>query len=50
VAGCSNFNCGKVVNAGFDVFMVPAEVRQYSAYTIQLEKCGYCPDWHSNDD
>jgi beta-glucosidase len=43
VAGCSNFRCAQALNAGIDVFMVPAEWRQFIANTIQLKKSGAVP-------
>src|SRR5438874_7546216 len=49
VAGCSNFNCAKALNAGIDVFMVPAEWRQFIANTIQLVKSGDVPESRIND-
>jgi len=43
VAGCSNFRCAQALNAGIDVFMVPAEWRQFIANTIQLVQSGAVP-------
>src|SRR5882724_7963186 len=43
VAGCSNFRCAKALNAGIDVFMVPAEWRQFIENTIQLVGSGEVP-------
>jgi beta-glucosidase len=43
VAGCSNFRCARALNAGIDVFMVPAEWRQFIENTIQLVGSGEVP-------
>ena len=43
VAGCSNFRCAKALNAGIDVFMVPAEWRQFIENTILLVQSGEVP-------
>ena len=43
VAGCSNFRCTQALNAGIDVFMVPAEWRQFIENTIQLVASGAVP-------
>src|SRR5467141_1828685 len=43
VADCSNFRCAQALNAGIDVFMVPAEWRQFIANTIQLVQSGAVP-------
>jgi len=36
VAGCNNFRCAKALNAGIDVFMVPADWPQFIQETINL--------------
>ena len=43
VTGCSNFRCAQALNAGIDVFMVPAEWRQFIDNTIQLVQSGAVP-------
>ena len=43
VTGCSNFRCSQALNAGIDVFMVPAEWRQFIDNTIQLVQSGAVP-------
>jgi len=43
VTGCSNFRCAKALNAGIDIFMVPAEWRQFIENTIQLVGSGEVP-------
>src|SRR3989475_9509758 len=43
VTGCSNFRCAQALNAGIDVFMVPAEWRQFIDNAIQLVQSGAVP-------
>ena len=43
VTGCSNFRCARALNAGIDIFMVPAEWRQFIEKTIQLVQSGEVP-------
>jgi beta-glucosidase len=43
VSGCSNFRCARALNAGIDVFMVPAEWRQFIENTIDLVQSGEVP-------
>lgn len=43
VAGCTNSRCAQAVNAGIDVFMVPADWKAFITETIALVESGVVP-------